>query len=140
MLFGKDTDAFQHGLGGLFSLGVQLAERLAAVLEIHYSSFAQRGVVPGRLELLTLAGGVRYALPLRERLTLRFGGGLGFATFGVRSLTDTGAFALTARVDLSIRLARTLSLDAGVSPGVAMSPSAGQSFYLPIRAGLSFLF
>ena len=52
--------------------------------------------------------------------------------------TCVGA-ALALRCDLSIALARTLRLSIGVSPSVTAGPTSGTSFYLPLRAGLTFL-
>ena len=139
MLFGKDGDTYQNGLGGVFSLGYALSGRLGLVVEAQYATFTQRGLVPGRLEFLSVAAGARFTQALGARAALTLGATLGLSTFGVRGLADAGGLAVGLRCDLSVSLARTLQLTVGLSPALAAGPTAGTSFYLPLRAGLTFL-
>jgi hypothetical protein len=140
LLFGRDAEAFRSGPSGVFALGYALGERWSVAIETMYGRFAPAsGLSPG-LELLCVAAQLRARVPLSDRVDFVAGASAGLSAFGVRGLTEAGGAALLARLEISVRLAQTLHLSLGASPGVIASPSAGSSFFLPLRGGVAFKF
>jgi hypothetical protein len=141
VLFGRDSEKLSNGTGAVFAAGYALRPDLAVALDVHWSGFGVRGAVPGRVELLVVALGARWRLPL-GRLAFLAGASAGYAAVGLHSLGDKSGFAFHARLQLEVLLARNLTATLGFSPGLvaAQLASSESSFYLPIRLGIALRF